>query len=60
MAEHTSDANPIVETVKGKAKSVVFTAEGHARARELFDRYFGARANKPQEPTGRDPRNGES
>ena len=31
---------------KSKARSVVLTEEGHARARELFDRHFGPRADK--------------
>lgn len=35
-----------IQDPKGKAKSVVVTAEGHARARELFERYFGARAGR--------------
>ena len=35
---------------KSKAKSVVLTEEGYARARELFDRYFGSRANQPLQP----------
>ncbi|MBL8728982.1 MAG: hypothetical protein JNM25_11165 [Planctomycetes bacterium] len=45
---------------KGKAKSVVLTEEGRARARELFERYFGTQANSPQEPASRDQTNRES
>jgi hypothetical protein len=45
---------------KGKAKSVVLTAEGHARALDLLDRFFGSRASKPQEAANRDQRNRES
>ena len=49
-----------IQDPKSKARSVVLTEEGKARARELFDRYFESRANKPQEPTSRDQRNRES
>jgi hypothetical protein len=34
-----------IEDPKSKAKSVVLTEEGHARARVLFDHHFGSRTN---------------